>query len=271
MLLRTEDERNMIRNLVLIAIAGFFTAAICFGAAFSFGGPDLAREHWGWRFDVDDDEDPDVAPAQELSGAQATRELAWTGESLDLDSAAEVRFTQAPGPGRMVITGPQQLLDTLKVENGRLSGGHEAEWRQVSVAITAPRITEFRLGGESTLVVEGYDQDRLMLSLSGRSDAAIRGRVRELTLNISEQSDADLGRLEAQEVLANVHDNGEVSVDPRARADLKVADSGKVTLVSRPPQLQVDVSGRGKVIDAHSGDTLEDAAPPQDQSADAAT
>jgi hypothetical protein len=244
----------MIRTLVLIAVAGFFTAMICFTAALSFGGPDLLTHEWGWiAGDWDPDPDPEFGDeARPFSGAQATRELAWTGESLDVDVAGEVHFVQKDGPATLVISGPSRLVHDVQLAGGRISGDDDDEhgWRRVSITITAPRITEFRLDDDDTLVVHGYDQDRLMLTMEGRADVSIQGRTGALTLNIGESADADLSQLESGEVLANVRDFGEVSLAPRVRADLTVADSGKVTLVTRPGQLQTDVRGRGKIIEA---------------------
>lgn len=245
----------MIRNLVLIAVAGFFTAIICFTAAVSFGGPDIFTNHdWHRSFgDWDDDEDR-AERRWEASDDLATRELTWTGESLDVDVAGEVRFIQKDGPATLVISGPSRLVHEVQLAGGRISGDDDEDgWRRVSITITAPRITEFRLDGEDTLVVHGYDQDRLMLTMEGRADVSIQGRTGALTLNIGESADADLSQLQAGEVLANVRDFGEVSLAPQARADLKVADSGKVTLVSRPGQLHSDVTGRGKIIEAGAG------------------
>lgn len=248
----------MIRNLVLIAVAGFFTAIICITAAVSFGGPELLTHNWGWIAD-DWDPDPDFGEPPDrwdgAAGALATRELAWTGESLDVDVAGEVRFVQKAGPATLVVSGPARLVQDVRLSAGRISGDDDDEhgWRRVSITITAPRITEFRLDDNDTLVIQDYDQDRLMLSMEGRADVSVQGRTAALTLNIGESADADLSRLQAGEVLANVRDFGEVSLAPRERADLTVADSGKVTLVTRPGQLQSNVTGHGKIIDAGSG------------------
>lgn len=240
----------MIRNLVLIAVAGFFMSIICFAAAVSFGGPDLFTRDWGWHIDTDDDEYGEGA-SDEPAGELATRELPWTGESLDIDVPGEVRVIQQEGPATLVVSGPSRLVHQVQLEAGRVSGDEDEDgWRRVSITITAPRITEFRLDDEDTLVVHGYNQDRLMLTLSGRADVSIQGRTGALTLDIGESADADLSQLQSGEVLANVRDYGEVSLAPQTRADLKVADSGKVTLVSRPAQLHSDVTDRGKIIEA---------------------
>lgn len=241
----------MIRNLVLIAVAGFFTAIICFTAAVSFGGPDIFTNQ-GWHRNFGDWDDDERAERRwEASDDLATRELAWTGESLDIDVAGEVRFIQKDGPATLVVSGPSRLVHEVQLAGGRITGDDdEDDWRRVSITITAPKITEFRLDDEDTLVVHGYDQDRLMLTMEGRADVSVQGRTGSLTLNIGESADADLSQLQAGEVLANVRDYGEVSLAPQARADLKVADSGKVTLVSRPAQLHSDVTGRGKIIEA---------------------
>lgn len=252
----------MIRTLVLIAVAGFFTSVICFWAAVSFGGPELLTHRWGVF--IDEWAHDDDGPRWEGSVAPTTRELPFDGESLDIDIPAEVRFVQKDGPAAVVVSGPGRLVERLQVFGGRIDGDDDLPgWRGVTITVTAPKITEFRLDDDATLVVHGYDQDRLMLTLEGRADVSVQGRARSLTLNIGEQADADLSQLEAAEVLANVRDYGEVSLAPRERADLRVGDSGKVILVTRPRQLQSDVTGRGKIIEAAAapgaGDEAKDA------------
>lgn len=243
----------MIRNLVLVAVAGFFTAIMCFTAAVSFGGPDLLTHNWGW---IVDDWDIDARHGArdwtDVSDVEATRELAWTGESLDIDVPAEVRFVQAAGPAALMVSGPSRLVHEIQLKDGRISADDDDEpgWRRVSITVTAPQITEFRLDDDDALVIQGYDQDRLMLTMEGRAEVSIQGRAGSVTLNIAESAEADLSQLQAGQALANVRDYAEVSLAARERADLKVADAGKVTLVGRPAQLQSHVSDRGRIIDA---------------------
>jgi hypothetical protein len=132
----------------------------------------------------------------------------------------------------------------------------------VTVEITAPRITQFGLSGESTLIIEGYDQPQLTLDVDGRADVAARGRVGALTLNVRGQADADLSDLTAEDVVANVRNNGEVTLAARDQADLTVADQGKVILSSRPARLNRDVTGQGKVVETGGAAPSPAPAPP---------
>jgi hypothetical protein len=259
----TQDAQSMIRTLVLIAIAGFVTSAICFAAAASFGGPDLFRHNWGWHFDDEDEVYGEGGRDwRDASPTPSTIEMPWNSDSLVIDVPAEVRFTQAAGESKVVVSGPSDLVNELRVEGGRLTGLDEDGPRRLTIAITAPRITDFVLDGESTLIIEGYDQDRLTLDVGGRADVSARGKARALTLHVHDRADADLGGLTAEDVVANVRSNGELNIAPTDEASLTVTDQGKVTLMTRPRQVSSDVTDDGKVIQAGAAEAPAAPAPP---------
>ncbi|MCR5875743.1 DUF2807 domain-containing protein [Phenylobacterium sp. J426] len=134
----------MIRNLVVIAVAGFVLCLAALSAAFAIGGPDaIARGGWHWaggwdRDHWDYDWDIDVP---ESRGPVATRTFPWDGsDRLSLSIPADVTYTQADGPAQVVVTGPQRLLDRMSVEDGRIRV-RKAGWgvRKVQIAVTAPQ------------------------------------------------------------------------------------------------------------------------------------
>src|SRR5687768_13352533 len=97
---------SMIRVLVLIMITGFVVAVVALSAAVGLGGPELAARGWSWAphgwWDRDySDRHWDRRDwGDRHDGGTATRELAWDGSTeLEVDIAADVEFTQGPGPG----------------------------------------------------------------------------------------------------------------------------------------------------------------------------
>src|SRR4051794_20384388 len=112
----------MIRVLVMIAVAGFFVSLVTLSTAVGIGGPDIF-EHiaWGgfnhghWMFD-DDDWNSRRDRGDRDRGAQTSRDLAWSGgDSLDIDVPADVQYTQAAGPPKVTVSGPERMVSEVEI------------------------------------------------------------------------------------------------------------------------------------------------------------
>jgi hypothetical protein len=260
----------MIRTLVMIAVAGFVLALATLSAAVAIGGPDaIARGGWhwtsnGWGHDKDFDWDPDFDLEDgPPTGPQATRTLAWTGgDSLRTRFPAEIRYVQAAagsGPGTVTVTGPQDTVQRVYLDEGaiRLRRQHWAN-RRLTVVVTAPNISRFVLSGANRLTVEDYKGERLELKLSGATKVKASGQVRELELDISGAGEADLGELKVEDVDIDISGSGEARVAPTGRAKVDISGMGDVTLLTRPADLESDISGAGAI---HQEETPAPAAP----------
>ena len=241
----------MIRVLVLIMITGFLVGVVSLSAAVGLGGPDLAARNWQWStFDWWDDNDHWSHRRDHHAGPTATREMAWDGAAtLILDIPADVAFTQAPGAGTVSISGPQDTVEKVVLENGRLyfkdlnHGG-----RRLTVQISAPAVTRFELNGDDQLEIRDYRQDRLELRVHGSSEVEGSGEAKIIDLDIAGSGEADLGGVSAEEAKVDISGSGEATIAPKSAASLNVSGSGEVTLLTRPERLQSEVSGSGQVI-----------------------
>lgn len=252
----------MIRNLVVIAVAGFVLCLASLAAAFAIGGPDaIARGGWHWaggwdRDHWDPDWDIDVA---ESRGPVATRTFAWDGsERLSLSIPAEVTYTQAAGPAKVVVTGPQRLLDRMDIEDGRIDVRH-GSWgvRKVRIAVTAPNISRFHLSGANRLTIENYDQPSLSVDVSGASEVTARGRTDELDVDISGAGEAEMGGLVTRDAEVDISGAGEATVAPTGKARLQISGMGEINLTTDPADLETDISGAGRIH--RRGDGVPDA------------
>jgi hypothetical protein len=247
----------MIRVLVMIAVAGFILSVATLSAAIAIGGPEAlshaawtwgANRHWtvhgGRHWDRHDGWDSD-------SGPQATREMAWTGgDSLEVDVPAEVRYTQAPGPAKLTITGPKRAVEDVEIENGHVRFDHRRHHDyggKLVIVMTAPNITRFDMHGSSTLAIEGYRQDKLSIDLSGNADVAVSGEVDVVKLDVSGSAEADLGKLKAKGAEIDIAGSGEATIAPTEWAKVDISGSGDVTLLTNPPKLETDISGSGSI------------------------
>jgi hypothetical protein len=238
----------MIRVLSMIAVAGFLLSVVCLGAAFSLAGPEAVTRgawswdghHWGW---------PGVNVEVGGSGPRTTREIAWKGgESLDIDIPADVRFTQAAGPAKVVVSGPADALAHVVIDNGHIGFDRpEVDTQRLTVEIRAPKLTRFGLNGDGHLEIDDYNQDRLQVELTGDADVVAHGQAKTAVVTISGSGDADLSGLAADGTQVTISGSGEAKVAPKAWAKLDISGSGNVTLLSRPARLETHVSGSGQV------------------------
>jgi Putative auto-transporter adhesin, head GIN domain len=260
----------MIRVLVMIAVTGFLVSVVTISCAVAIAGPDLFTDallsrnfigdhgHWGWNIDNDD------FNRDRHSGPQTTREMAWTGgDTLEIDVPAQITYTQAPGAGKLTVTGPQRALDSLEIEDGRLrfSHGHYRHGGDLTIVMTAPAVTHFDLRGSGRLEIENYKQDKLNLDISGSAEVKAKGEAKGLQLSMSGSSDTDLSDLKLSDADVNIEGSGQATLAPTGAAIVDISGSGDVTLLTRPSKLESNVSGSGS-IHQKDGSPLAPAPPP---------
>ncbi|MFI4965842.1 MAG: GIN domain-containing protein [Caulobacterales bacterium] len=255
----------MIRVLVMIAVTGFLVSVVTLSTAIAIGGPDLLTEgamngwrggHWGWSWS-----DDDQPWSHGDRGAQATRDVAWTGgDTLDLDVPADVTYTQAPGAGKLVISGPQREVANVEVRDGHVRFAHHGRRRgDLTIVMTAPAVTRFNLSGSGKLAIEGYDQDKLSVDVSGDADVSATGQAKTLALSISGSGAADFTGLKVADANLDLDGSGDATLAPTGSATINISGSGDVTLLSRPARLESNVSGSGSI---HQKDGPASSAPP---------
>ncbi|HVN01126.1 MAG TPA: DUF2807 domain-containing protein [Caulobacteraceae bacterium] len=247
----------MIRPLLLITGASFVLALACFAGAAALGGHDVfhrwgAWRHTAWTFDGDHGRWRRYDDGRATDATPATREIAWTGgDRLELDAPADVQYTQAAGPAKLVVTGPKDLVDRLALDGSELTlrDGYGWDAGRLSIVMTAPAVSRFAINGDDTLTIAGYDQDGLDIDVSGRGTAKATGKARRVSLDISGDGDVDLGALASSSAEADISGAGHASIAPTDEANLDISGSGEVDLLTRPPRLNSDVSGAGRIVE----------------------
>ena len=259
----------MIRVLAMISVAGFLLSAVCLSIAVSLAGPEvISRGVWSWHgpfhFDWDDDDHRHGFSWNYSSGdhgPQASRDLAWSGESIDVDVPGDLQFTQADGPAKLVIYGPKSVIDHVVVDGGHIRFDRPmTDAQDLEIKLTAPKVTRFGLSGSGKLDIAGYRQDSLDLRVTGDGDVTAAGAAKQVKLDISGSGEADLGGLATDGAEVTITGSGRARVGPKAWAKLDISGSGDVTLLGRPERVESHVSGSGS-IDQEDG--AEPPAPPE--------
>ncbi len=237
----------------MIAAAGFLVSVIAISAAVGIAGPQAVMNGgWTWkdgewgrtwtshrgRWRSGDD------------GPQISRDIPWSGgESLDVDVAADVRYIQAVGPGKITVSGPRDAVQNLEVKDGRIGyAGDDDSDAKLVIVVSAPAVNTFSMQSSGSLAIENYNQDKLSLSLEGDADASATGKAKTVRLNISGSADANLGSLKVESAKVEIDGSGNATLAPTDGAEIELSGSGDATLLTDPPKLQTDVSGSGRVI-----------------------
>lgn len=257
----------MIRVLSMIALAGFFLSVVCLSAAVALGGPEfITSAAWGWSGRGVNVHWTHTGP---YTGPEATRELPWKGgETLVVQIPADVTFTQADGPPRLVVRGPKDALDGLMLDQSMIAPRDIREGQDtrriyenaaITIELTAPKVTTFQTYDSGKLDIRNYHQDRLHIGAFGSRDVTVDGAARRLDLIINGSDQVDLSHLALDEASVNLQGSGQATLAPKTWAKLDVSGSGEVTLTRKPKQLQTSVTGSGHITlpdggaDADSG------------------
>lgn len=248
----------MIRTLLIITGASLVLCAGAAAGAAAIGGRDLAAHGWTWTFDDDDGDPRTVHFERGEGGPTVTRTLAWTGtDRLGVEVPGDVNYVQGP-TASVVITGPQAMVDKVKIIDGRITYDEPDGVDRVvfgwnvnnglKITVTAPSVTTFDLESSADLVISGYDQPTLGVNIAGSGEARAIGRTQAVTVNLSGSGEADLSGLETADATIDIDGSGEVSVAPTGAARIDIDGSGDVTLTRRPASLIQNISGSGDVI-----------------------
>jgi hypothetical protein len=261
----------MTRTISLIAAASFVLAVACLSGAAALGWHGMFHHPWGhnWHIKVRDDGGRDVWIGDHnvvATGAETTREIAWNGgDRLDLDVAADTTFTQAPGPAKLVITGPAEAVQAVELSGSHLQFNGDMDYSgPLKVTLTAPNVRHFAINGSGQLAITGYDQDDLSLDVSGSGDVSAKGKARALKLDISGSGDVDAGGLAAGSADADISGSGKASIAPTGAANLHISGDGEIDLLTHPANVTSDVSGSGRIVEGSEATAAAPAtAPPQ--------
>jgi hypothetical protein len=196
------------------------------------------------------------------NGPDASRDLAYSGSSrLDIYYPAEITYTQGDQP-KFTVTGPQFVLDQLRLEDGELTvdgsgfrrnrngfrwNGRNYNGGRLRIEITAPNLHEFHLSGAQKLTIKNYDQDELRIEGSGAADIDGEGRARSLDVNISGAGHLDLERLPVDDARVTISGAGDANLDARRSSDVQLSGAGHVDFKCRPADSHGHTSGFGSI------------------------
>ncbi len=244
----------MIKKLLVVVAAAALISMACFTFLGILGGfpPSFGPNGWG----------PDGPPwlngggnNGRNSGPEITRNLPFNGsDRLDIGYPAEITMTQGP-EARFTVTGPQYVLDQLRLEGGSViwDGWGRRRWGpryrggRLRIDIVSPTMHEFHLSGAQQLHIRNFDQDSLILHASGAADVDGGGKARRLEAHISGAGHLSLDQLSVDDAEVSISGAGDAALDARKSSEVSISGAGHVRLRCRPQNVDVQKSGFGDV------------------------
>jgi len=172
----------------------------------------------------------DFTPREPSLKQSGHREWDWDGkDGLSVHAPAIVHYVPT-GPARIVIKGPDEMLDHLRVGQGRIEMecfDCHFDGRKLDITVSGVMLRHVGIGGSGEIQLGRLDQDRLDLAVSGSAQARAQGRVDQLDLTISGSGGAELNA-------AMVH-----------QADLRISGSGRIRADGRIDAAKLEISGSG--------------------------
>jgi hypothetical protein len=240
----------MVKKLLVVMAASAVVAFVCITVLGMVGG--LQSLNTGpWNFGPWGD----WRDGGREAGQESTRELAYNGSSqLNIYYPAEITYTQGHQP-RFTVTGPQSVLDNLRLQDGELTSenGPRRRWNRrnnygrLRIEITGPNLHEFHLAGAQKLTLRNYNQDELRIYGSGAADIEGQGRAQRLEVDISGAGHLDLEQLPVDDARVTISGAGAASLDARRSSNVSLSGAGHVQFKCRPEQAHASTSGFGSV------------------------
>lgn len=191
-----------------------------------------------------------------------SRSYAWSADHLTLEVPANVSYH--PGPvWHVTITGPEQTLDQLQVENGRIGARQHSCFslipfcigfgsdidHTVSVAITGPALRQITIDGSGRVDLSGLNQDRLGVQINGSGTVHAGGAVQQTHLDIAGSGTIVLDDLRQNRLTARIGGSGIIEGSGATQnLEAHISGMGNIRLGQLGDQnAEVSVSGAGNV------------------------
>ena len=179
------------------------------------------------------------------------REWAWSGgDKLTTDVPATIQVT--PGnPPAVIVHGENDMLRHLLFGDGKLVVADQLRGKlkdkDMDMDMRGVSLNEIDVIGTGVVNLRHLSQDKLTINVSGAGRLTADGHVGDMELKVSGAGRADLAKLSADNVKAELDDAGRANIAPVNSADITVRSVGRVRLATKPKTLTSNVMGYGRI------------------------
>jgi len=226
-----------------IALGGLGVGVVSLSLAWAIGGRDLrhglADHDLSWR----------SCDKGKVAVAGPERRLPWTGDDT-LGLALSVPVRLVPGTGKdVVLRGPPETIAHLDLKGGRLRADcrNLPDGQMVTIELPSRALQKVRLSGSAMATIGPLDQPTLALTVSGSGQVRAEGTVERMTVTIRGSGDIRLNDVAMKRLTTRIAGSGNLEAGPKEEADITIAGSGNVRLLSRPATLNTKIAGSGRI------------------------
>jgi len=229
----------MANKLFIVTGSGLLLSAAFLGAAVMIGGDDVFHDARSFE------------KMKPLIDMASHKTWGWKGgDTLAMDAPINIRY-EPKGPPQVSVTGPAELLQHVKVTDGRIATDTSVtreSGKRVEAVVSGMPIRKFVINGGENLDLGEIDQPGLDLHINGTGSVRGRGKVERLKLTIAGPGDADLGGLSVTgDANISILGSGDASLSPHGSVRLFIAGSGDLKLLTKPTELRQTIIGSGEV------------------------
>jgi len=229
----------MANKLFIVTGSGLLLSAAFLGLAVTIGGDDIFHDARSFE------------PMKPLIDVASHKTWGWKGgDTLAMDAPINIRY-EPKGPPQVSVTGPAELLQHVKVTDGRIATDTSvtrANGKRVEAVVSGMPIRKFVVNGGENLDLGEIDQPGLDLHINGTGSVKGHGKVDRLNLTIAGPGDADLGGLSvAGDANISILGSGDASLSPHGKVKLFIAGSGDLKLLTKPEELRQTIIGNGEI------------------------
>jgi len=226
-----------------IALGGIGVGVVSLSLAWTLGGRDLrqilADRDLSWR----------SCDAGKVAAAGPERRLPWTGDdTIGLSLSVPVRLV--PGAGNdVVLRGAPETIAHLELKGGRLRADcrNLPDKQTVTIELPSRALQNVRLSGSATATIGPLDQPALALTVSGSGHVQANGTVERISVTIRGSGDIRLNDVAMKRLTTRIAGSGNLEAAPKEEANITIAGSGNVRLLSRPATLNTKIAGSGRI------------------------
>jgi hypothetical protein len=232
----------MFKKLLIVAVSAAMLALVSIGAAIAVGGPEI-------QMALEDGEFEWTAEMEDYDGPIGTKDFVFDStRELTIEVPVEMRFERSDTVS-MKVEGPQDAIDDLVYENGKLDlrgSGHRLG-KGLKLTITAPKLTGLRLEAPGDVELVQLDQDAFEIHSEGAADVNASGRVGSLTLVADGAADFDFEEVSAKDATIEINGAGDIDISATGSVAIEINGAGSVTLHAKPTNLKSEINGIGSV------------------------
>ncbi len=242
----------MAKSLAVVAGTGIAISAVCLGLAGALAGDDFRNFHiHSLYFDGLFRSCGEGNEGNTAGVTGNTREIAWDSDGDEVTINVPATVTYRPGTRTTLLaSGSPETLSHLRVRGGRIEfdcrglffGG------DLDLILPGQTLSDFTLNGSGRLVLENIDLPELDVTIRGSGEVEATGTAEDVGLSIAGSGEAHLGRLAVKSMEVRIAGSGDAEIAPEDEADIRIAGSGEIRLLTQPRSLETSIAGSGDIV-----------------------